>query len=73
MEKGFLHFDEVKANHWVEFDGSPVCLLADHLAVHLAFRGNIDNQVALYGGMTTESPARRQGFCAGYRNPVRWP
>ena len=65
VKDGLLHVDEVKANHGIEFDGPPVGLLADHLAMHLAFRRHIDDEVALDGGLAAQPPARLQGLAPG--------
>ena len=43
---GFLHFDEVQANHRVEFDVMRLGRLAHHLAMHLAGRRHVDHGVA---------------------------
>ena len=44
---GFLDLDVVKPDHWIQFDLDDFSTLADHLAMHLAFRGHVDDDVAL--------------------------
>ena len=51
-----LDLDVVKANDRVHLDRVRVCLLAHDLAMHLAFRGNVDHELPNDAGGAPEAP-----------------
>src|SRR6056297_3848671 len=57
---GFLHLDQNDPRGGVHGDRARRGGLAHHLAVHLAFRGNVDDDVALNRGLTAEAASLLQ-------------
>ena len=58
------HVHKVETNHWIQADRPGVGVLAYDLAVHLAFRWHVDQEVALDGGLATQPVARRERLAA---------
>jgi hypothetical protein len=58
---GLDHLDVVETHDWIDWQGVDPGPLPHDLAMHLAVRRNIDNDVVDNEGRTTEPPALPEG------------